>query len=58
MTKTLWYAEGLRWIGSLLTGAAARLERNAAPPAPLDPRVHREIDEYVRNVRHRVHIHF
>ena len=44
MSTTLWYADGLRWIGSLLNGAAENLERNAAESTPLDPRISREIE--------------
>ena len=40
MTTALWYADGLRWIGSLFNDAAERLERNEAEP--LDPGAYRE----------------
>jgi len=60
LAKNVWYADGLRWIGSILNGAADHLERNAAEP--LEPRPplpqHRAIDEYVSDVRHRIHVHF
>ena len=58
MSKATWYAEGLRWIGSILTDAADRLEDNAAAVALMDPRVYREAEDYVDNVRTRVHLHF
>ena len=58
MSKTLWYASGLRWIGSILNDAAEHLERTAADIAGPDPRVAREAEAYMENVRTRVHIHF
>ena len=57
MNTSLWYAEGLRWIGSLFNGAAEHFERAAALAAELDPR-HRPAEEYLSDVRTRVHIHF
>lgn len=54
MTTTMWYADGLRWIGSLFNDAAARLERNAEEP--LDPTAYRDIERYVDELRSRVHI--
>jgi hypothetical protein len=53
-----WYADGLRWIGSVFNDAAEHLERASAETARLDPRVAREAEEYMENVRTRVHIHF
>ena len=58
MTRTVWYAHGLRWIGSILTDAAEHLERSSTEIARLDPRVAREAETYMENVRTRVHIHF
>jgi hypothetical protein len=57
MNTSLWYAEGLRWIGSLFTGAAEHFERAASTAAELDPR-YRAPEEYMSDVRNRVHIHF
>ena len=37
LARGTFYAEGLRWIASLLTSAADRLERVAPEPAPLEP---------------------
>ena len=54
--RSLFYAEGLRWIGSIFNGAAERLERNAVVDVPLDPRAYRDIEEYVNNVRTRAHL--
>jgi hypothetical protein len=51
------YADGLRWIGSLFDGAASRLERNAEELAGIDPRARREADEYLNDVRSRAHLH-
>jgi hypothetical protein len=53
--RSIWYADGLRWIGTLLNDAAERLERNAAPWAPLEPHVYREIEDYLGEVRSRAH---
>ena len=53
--RTLWYADGLRWIGSIFNGAADNLERNAAADEPLDPDTYRAIDGYFNDVRMRVH---
>ena len=36
-SRSLWYADGLRWIGSLLVGAAERLELRAAEHDANDP---------------------
>ena len=58
MSRSLWYAEGLRWIGSLFSGAAAHLERTAAEAPALDPRVLREIDRHMNEMRTRVHINY
>ena len=55
-TRSLWYADGLRWIGSVFTDAAEQLERNAAPDEPLDPKSYRAIDSYFNDVRTRVHV--
>ena len=54
MTTATWYADGLRWIGSILNAAAERLERNAAEP-PLEPGAYRDIERYVDEMRSRVH---
>lgn len=54
MTTAIWYADGLRWIGSLFNDAAERLERNDAEP--LEPGAYRDIERYVDEMRSRVHI--
>ena len=58
MSHALWYAEGLRWIGSIFNDAAEHLERLSSEVALSDPRVAREAESYMENVRSRVHIHF
>ena len=58
LSKSIWYAEGLRWIGSLFNDAAERLERGATEAALLDPRALREADQYRNDVRTRAHIQF
>jgi hypothetical protein len=58
MQNTNWYADGLRWIGSVFTDAADHLERLSTEATLLDPRALREADNYMNDVRTRVHIHF
>ena len=58
MQKSLWYANGLRWIGSLFDGAADHIERAAFTAASLDPHARANSEEYLSDLRHRVHIHF
>ena len=58
MTKSLWYADGLRWIGSIFNDAAEQLERSAAETSAADPRVVREIEAHMNEMRTRVHVHF
>ena len=60
MTPTAtWYADGLRWIGSLFTGAADHLDRPSLAPAPLEPRPeHLPAEEYLFDVRHRMQNRF
>ncbi len=36
-SRSTWYADGLRWIGTLLTSAAEHLEQRAAEADPADP---------------------
>ena len=55
-SRNHFYADGLRWIGSILTDAADRLDRNA--DEVLEPRAYREIERYVDEMRTRVHVHF
>lgn len=50
-----WYADGLRWIGSLFIAAADRLERPSIAPAPLEPQPdYRPAEEFLSDVRLRV----
>ena len=56
--KTLWYADGLRWIGSVFHDAAERLERVSSEAVLVDPRALREAEAYMENVRTRAHVHF
>jgi hypothetical protein len=58
MNKSLWYADGLRWIGSVFNDAAHQLEQRAAETSHPDPRVVREIEHHLNEVRTRVHINF
>lgn len=57
--KSRWYAEGLRWIGSLFGSAADWLERPASRHASLDPMPrHTSFDEVVGDMRNRLHSGF
>ena len=58
MSKSLWYADGLRWIGSLFNDAAEHLEQVSTEATLLDPRALREADQYLNDVRTRAHVHF
>ena len=58
MVRTLWYADGLRWIGSVFNDAAEHLDRVSAESMQLDPRVLREAEAYMESVRTRVHTSF
>ena len=58
MAKVIWYADGLRWIGSIFNDAAERLEKSATDQEPLHPGAQREIERYVNDPRSRVHVHF
>lgn len=58
LSKATWYADGLRWIGAAFNSAADRIEERATAFASIDPRVHREMDQYMHEVRTRVHTHF
>jgi len=58
MSRTIWYADGLRWIGSIFNDAAEHLERISTETALLDPRALREADQYVNDVRTRAHLQF
>lgn len=49
-----WYADGLRWIGSLFYDAADYLARPAPETASLDPMPrHTSAEEILRDVRNR-----
>ena len=58
MARAIWYADGLRWIGSIFNDAAERLEKSVADEEPLDPGAYREIERYVNDLHRRVHVHF
>jgi hypothetical protein len=53
-----WHAEGLRWIASLILGAADYIERTSRDPQPpcepLPPELVRP-DESLDDVRSRIH---
>ncbi len=56
ISRAAWHTDGLRWIGSLFTGAADALDRNRAPiELPLEPGPrYRPIDEFLYDVRFRM----
>ena len=58
MSRTIWYADGLRWIGSLFNEAAEHIERVSSEMPLLDPRALREAAQYMNDVRTRAHINF
>ena len=50
-----WYADGLRWIGSLFLDAADHLESPSFSPAPGEPRAkYLPVEEYLFDVRSRM----
>lgn len=54
-SRSSWYAEGLRWIGSLFHGAADSLERAQRTPIGSEPRAELlPYEEFISDVRHRV----
>lgn len=58
-SRSAWYAEGLRWIGSLFDAAADWLDRRAPGHASLDPMPrHTSFDEVVGDLRNRIHAGF
>ena len=56
--KALWYAEGLRWIGSLFHSAADRLDQPSLAPSAGEPVPRPAWDEYLFDVRHRLQDRF
>jgi hypothetical protein len=59
MTIDSWYADGLRWLGTLLHDAADRFERVSLAAVPLEPRLDlTSPEEHVSELRHRIHSHY
>ena len=57
--KSAWYADGLRWIGTLFHTAADHVDSTPDLSAPLEPlRRAPAFEEFLGEVRHRVHTHF
>ncbi len=57
--RSSWYAEGLRWIGSVFSDAADYLERPSLDAASLDPMPrHTSFDEIVGDMRNRANSGF
>lgn len=56
MTTTAWYADGLRWIGTLFHDAADHFERVSLAAVPLEPRPDlTSPEDRVSELRHRIH---
>ena len=55
LSRSTWYADGLRWIASLLSSLADRMERKPVELAPLEPlpRITPR-DEALYDLRHRL----
>jgi hypothetical protein len=55
--NTRWHADGLRWLGSLLLGAADYLERAPIDDAPCEPLPAHlaRADDCLDEVRARIH---
>ena len=57
--RTTWYADGLRWIASVITDTADYLDSPAPDDASLDPMPrHTSFDEIVADMRNRAHAGF
>jgi hypothetical protein len=57
--RASWYAEGLRWIGTLLINAADTLARPSFVPSSLEPHPERPLpEEYLFDVRNRIYSGF
>jgi hypothetical protein len=58
-SRALWYADGLRWLGSLCHLAADHLVESSRP-VDADPlrSAHRPVHEYLFDVRHRIHLRY
>lgn len=52
MDKAAWYADGLRWIGTVFIDAADALDHPSLTSAPLEPvPAYKPIDEFLYDVR-------
>jgi hypothetical protein len=57
--RTTWYADGLRWIASAISGAADYLDSSEPESASLDPMPrHTSFDEIVSDMRNRANTGF
>ena len=57
--RSHWYADGLRWIASVINDAANYLDSPAPDAASLDPMPrHTSFDEIVGDMRNRAHAGF
>ena len=57
--RSTWYADGLRWIASVITDTADYLDKAAPDAASLDPMPrHTSFDEIVVDLRNRANAGF
>jgi hypothetical protein len=57
--RTTWYADGLRWIASVITDTADFFDRPSPDAASLDPMPrHTSFDEIVADLRNRANSGF
>ncbi|HUP97353.1 MAG TPA: hypothetical protein VM073_05400 [Usitatibacter sp.] len=54
MSRAQWYADGLRWIGTLFSDAADHLERPSLEPSAGEPCPPTPVHEYLFDVRTRM----
>ena len=53
-----WYADGLRWVATLITRVADRLDTPPESPAPSGERYSTSAEERIAEIRHRVTTHY
>jgi len=59
MTHASWYADGLRWLGTLLHDAAGHFERVSLGAVPIEHRLDlTSPEDHVSELRHRIHSHY
>ena len=59
MTTNSWYADGLRWLGTVLNGFADHLERVSLPVVPLEPHPDLKLPEdHAADLRRRIQSYY